>query len=155
MATEQRANTIADVFKGVGKIAIYLVGILVAFDVVGIDTGPLLGSVAILGLALSFGSQNLVRDLVNGFFILVENQYAVDDWVRIGSHEGTVEQINIRSTRLRSATGVLLRALPRASRKTPRPPVSLARSLRTFDQGRQSSTQRESPRTRSSADVPR
>jgi small conductance mechanosensitive channel len=45
--------------------------------------------------------------LVNGFFILVENQYAVDDWVRIGSHEGTVEQINIRSTRLRSATGVL------------------------------------------------
>ena len=106
-ASEQRANTIADVFKGVGKIAIYVVGTLVAFDVVGIDTGPLLGSVAILGLALSFGSQNLVRDLVNGFFILVENQYAVDDWVRIGSHEGTVEQINIRSTRLRSATGVL------------------------------------------------
>ena len=106
-AIEQRANTIADVFKGVGKIAIYVVGTLVAFDVVGIDTGPLLGSVAILGLALSFGSQNLVRDLVNGFFILVENQYAVGDWVKIGSHEGTVEQINIRSTRLRSSQGVL------------------------------------------------
>ena len=106
-AKEQRANTIADVFRGVGKIAIYVVGTLVAFDVVGIDTGPLLGSVAILGLALSFGSQNLVRDLVNGFFILVENQYAIGDWVKIGSHEGTVEQINIRSTRLRSATGVL------------------------------------------------
>ena len=106
-ATEQRANTIADVFKGVGKIAIYVVGTLVAFDVVGINTGPLLGSVAILGLALSFGSQDMVRDLVNGFFILVENQYAVGDWVKIGSHEGTVEQINIRSTRLRSSNGVL------------------------------------------------
>jgi small conductance mechanosensitive channel len=106
-AFEQRANTIASVFRGVGKIAIYVVGTLVAFDVVGIDTGPLLGSVAILGLALSFGSQNLVRDLVNGFFILVENQYSVGDWVKIDSHEGTVEQINIRSTRLRSVTGVL------------------------------------------------
>jgi len=106
-ATEQRANAIADVFKGVGKIAIYVVGTLVAFDVVGIDTGPLLGSVAILGLALSFGSQNLVRDFVNGFFIIVENQYSVGDWVKIGDHEGDVEQINIRSTRLRSVTGVL------------------------------------------------
>ncbi len=106
-AVEQRANTIAHVFKGVGKIAVYVVGTLLAFDAVGINTGPLLGSVAILGLALSFGSQNLVRDLVNGFFILVENQYAVGDWVKIGGHEGTVEQINIRSTRLRSSLGVL------------------------------------------------
>ena len=106
-AIEQRANTIADVFKGVGKLAVYVVGTLLAFDAVGVNTGPLLGSVAILGLALSFGSQNLVRDLVNGFFILIENQYAVGDWVKIGSHEGTVEQINIRSTRLRSSLGIL------------------------------------------------
>jgi len=104
---EQRANTIAAVLEGVGKIAIYVVGTLLAFDAVGIDTGPILGSVALLGLAISFGSQNLVRDLVNGFFILIENQYAVGDWVQIGSHEGSVEQINIRSTRLRSVTGAL------------------------------------------------
>jgi small conductance mechanosensitive channel len=106
-AAEQRANTIASVLKGIGKIAVYFVGILIACDVVGLNTGPILGSVAILGLALSFGSQNLVRDFVNGFFILVENQYAVGDWVKIGDHEGDVEQINIRSTRLRSVTGVL------------------------------------------------
>ncbi len=105
--SEQRANTIAAVLQGVGKIAVFAVGTLMAFDVVGINTGPIIGSVAILGLAISFGSQNLVRDLVNGFFILVENQYAVGDWVAIGSHEGEVEQINIRSTRLRSVTGVL------------------------------------------------
>jgi len=106
-AAEQRANTIATVLKGVGEIVVYFVGVLIALDVVGIDTAPLLGSVAILGLALSFGSQNLVRDFVNGFFILVENQYAVGDWVKIGDHEGDVEQINIRSTRLRSVLGVL------------------------------------------------
>ncbi|MCK4946311.1 MAG: mechanosensitive ion channel family protein, partial [Alphaproteobacteria bacterium] len=106
-AVERRVKTVASVLKGVGKIVVYFVVILIACDVVGIDTGPILGSLAILGLALSFGSQNLVRDFVNGFFILVENQYAVGDWVKIGAHEGDVEQINIRSTRLRSVTGVL------------------------------------------------
>jgi len=106
-AAEQRANTIAAVLKGIGKIIVYGVGVLLVCDVVGVNTGPILGSVAILGLALSFGSQNLVRDFVNGFFVLVENQYAVGDWVKIGDHEGDVEQINIRSTRLRSSMGVL------------------------------------------------
>jgi len=106
-AAEQRADTIATVARGVGEIAVYFVAILVALDVVGVDTAPVLGSVAILGLAISFGAQNLVRDFVNGFFILVENQYSVGDWVKIGDHEGDVEQINIRSTRLRSVTGVL------------------------------------------------
>ena len=106
-AIERRVKTVASVLKGMGKIAVYFVVILVACNVVGINTGPILGSMAILGLALSFGSQNLVRDFVNGFFILVENQYAVGDWVKIGAHEGDVEQINIRSTRLRSVTGVL------------------------------------------------
>ncbi len=106
-AVERRVKTVASVLKGIGKIAVYFVVILVAGNVVGLDTGPILGSMAILGLALSFGSQNLVRDFVNGFFILVENQYAVGDWVKIGAHEGNVEQINIRSTRLRSVTGVL------------------------------------------------
>ncbi|MBW2548834.1 MAG: mechanosensitive ion channel [Deltaproteobacteria bacterium] len=106
-AKEQRAKTIAAVLKGVAEIVVYFIGVLIALDVVGIDTAPVLGSVAILGLALSFGSQNLVRDFVNGFFIIVENQYSVGDWVKIGDHEGDVEQINIRSTRLRSVTGVL------------------------------------------------
>ena len=66
-----------------------------------------LGSVAILGLAISFGSQNLVRDVVNGFFILLENQYAVGDVVSINGKTGGVEKITIRSTWVRSATGDL------------------------------------------------
>ncbi|MCK5556352.1 MAG: mechanosensitive ion channel family protein, partial [Alphaproteobacteria bacterium] len=63
-AIERRVKTVASVLKGIGKIAVYFVVILVACNVVGLDTGPILGSMAILGLALSFGSQNLVRDFV-------------------------------------------------------------------------------------------
>ncbi len=106
-AAERRINTVASVLSGIGKIVVYFVVILIACDVIGLDTGPIIGSLAILGLALSFGSKNLVQDFVNGFFIIVENQYAVGDWVKIGDHEGEVEQINIRSTQLRSVTGVL------------------------------------------------
>ncbi|MBT3223724.1 MAG: mechanosensitive ion channel family protein, partial [Proteobacteria bacterium] len=89
------------------RIAIYIVGGLIALEQIGVNTGPILGSVAILGLAISFGSQNLVRDVVNGFFILLENQFAVGDVVTINGKTGTVEKITIRSTWIRAATGDL------------------------------------------------
>jgi len=104
---DQRIKTLATVFWGVARIAIYVVAGLLAMEVIGINTGPILGSVAILGLAVSFGSQNLVRDVVNGFFILLENQYAVGEVVNIGGMSGTVEQITIRSTWVRAWTGDL------------------------------------------------
>jgi small conductance mechanosensitive channel len=102
---DQRSKTLASVFTGIARIAVFIIGGLLALEQVGINTGPLLGSVAILGLAVSFGSQNLVRDVVNGFFILLENQYAVGEWVVIGGNSGTVEKITIRSTWLRAWTG--------------------------------------------------
>ncbi len=104
---DQRRETLAEVFSGVTRIAIYIVGGLIALEQIGINTGPILGSVAILGLAISFGSQNLVRDVVNGFFILLENQYAVGDVVTINGKTGGVEKITIRSTWVRSWTGDL------------------------------------------------
>ncbi len=104
---DQRRTTLAEVFIGVATIAIYVIGALLALEQVGVNTGPLLGSVAILGLAISFGSQNLVRDVVNGFFILLENQYAVGDVVKINGETGTVERITIRSTWVRSYNGDL------------------------------------------------
>ncbi|MBR58114.1 MAG: hypothetical protein CMH54_08845 [Myxococcales bacterium] len=104
---EQRTETIADVFSGVAKAAAYAVAWLVAMEQVGINTGPILASAAILGLAISFGSQNLVRDVVNGMFILIENQYAVGDVVAICGQSGTVEQVNVRSTRIRQLDGTL------------------------------------------------
>ena len=104
---DQRRETLADVFLSMAKIGIYVIGGLLALEQIGVNTGPLLGSVAILGLAISFGSQNLVRDIVNGFFILLENQYAVGDVVTINGLTGTVERITIRSTWMRSYNGDL------------------------------------------------
>ncbi len=106
-AEEARAATIASVAQGVLKIAVYAIGLLIALEELGVNTAPILGSVAILGLAISFGSQNLVRDVVNGFFILLETQFAVGDVVKIGGETGTVEEINLRSTRLRKYDGTL------------------------------------------------
>ena len=105
-AAEQRAGTIAAVLTGLLRIGAFVVAGLIALDTIGVNTAPLLGSVAILGLAISFGSQSLVKDLVNGFFILIENQYAVGDVVEIASQTGTVEQINCAHT-IRQLDGTL------------------------------------------------
>lgn len=102
---DQRILTLARVFSSVARLAVWVIAALVALETIGVNTGPLLGSVAILGLAISFGSQNLVRDVVNGFFILMENQYAVGEVVDLGGKTGTVEQITIRSTWIRQANG--------------------------------------------------
>jgi len=104
---EQRTETIANVFSGIAKVAAYAVAWLVALEQIGVNTGPILASAAILGLAISFGSQNLVRDVVNGMFILIENQYAVGDFVEVCGQSGTVEQVNVRSTRIRQLDGTL------------------------------------------------
>jgi moderate conductance mechanosensitive channel len=104
---DTRTLTIVAVLSGVARPAVYVVGALVALEIIGINTGPLLGSVAILGLAISFGSQNLVRDIVNGFFILMEHQFAVGEIIEIGGKTGTVERITIRSTWIRQANGDL------------------------------------------------
>ena len=104
---DQRTLTLIAVFSGVVRIAVYVVAGLVALEQIGVDTGPLLGSVAILGLAVSFGSQNLVRDVVNGLFVLLEDQYSVGDVVEISGKTGTVERITIRSTWIRQFNGDL------------------------------------------------
>jgi small conductance mechanosensitive channel len=104
---DQRRQTLADVFASVARIVVYIVGGLLALEQIGLNTGPILGSVAILGLAVSFGSQNLVRDVVNGFFILLENQYAVGDVVTVNGQTGSIERISIRSTWVRSPSGDL------------------------------------------------
>jgi small-conductance mechanosensitive channel len=102
-----RRNTLADVFSSVAKMAIYVLAGLIALEQIGVNTSPILGSVAILGLAISFGSQNLVRDVVNGFFILLENQFSVGDVISVNGATGTVERITIRSTWIREMNGDL------------------------------------------------
>jgi small conductance mechanosensitive channel len=73
----------------------------------GFNMGPLLASAGVVGLAISFGSQSLVRDFVTGFFLQLEHQFALGDVIRIGITEGTVENITLRLVYLRDASGAL------------------------------------------------
>jgi len=104
---EARAHTIASVFSSVARVGVMVIGVLMALEMIGVNTAPILGSVAILGLAISFGSQSLVKDIVTGFFILLENQFAVGDTVTLSGTTGTVEDISLRVTLLRQANGTL------------------------------------------------
>ncbi|MDO5115886.1 MAG: mechanosensitive ion channel family protein [Synergistaceae bacterium] len=75
---------------------------------VGINVRPILAGIGIAGLGISLAAQNLIRDFINGILIIVEDQYNVNDWVQIGSYQGTVEHFTLRLTRLRSLEGNLI-----------------------------------------------
>lgn len=104
---EQRGRTIgivADRFVG------WTIGLLVAVTALtelGIDIAALLGVTAILGAAIGFGAQHMVRDFISGIFIVIEDQYGVGDWVQIGSVSGQVERIGLRITEVRDLNGTL------------------------------------------------
>jgi len=102
---EQRAETLVAVFSSIARFAVVIMAILLLLDTVGVNIGPLMGAFAIFGLAISFGSQSLIKDLVTGFFILLENQLSVNDVVTIDGITGTVEKITLRRVVLRDATG--------------------------------------------------
>ena len=103
---EQRAVTLAGIFKGVSKIVIVLVAGLTILGILGINTAPLIAGAGVAGLAISFGAQNLIRDFISGFFILLENQYKVGDVIRAAGVSGQVEDMNLRITVLRDLEGV-------------------------------------------------
>jgi len=103
---EQRAVTLAGIFKGVFQIVIVLVAGLTILGILGINTAPLIAGAGVAGLAISFGAQNLIRDFISGFFILLENQYKVGDVIRAAGVSGQVEDMNLRITVLRDLEGV-------------------------------------------------
>lgn len=103
---EQRGNTIAQLVRGVGRVGVYSVTILLVLNVF-VNIGPLLAGAGILGLAFSFGAQSLVKDVIAGFFILVENQFGVGDVIDIGGKSGSVERMTLRVTVLRDGEGTM------------------------------------------------
>jgi len=102
---EKRAETLGHIIVATGNIVIYLVITLMVLSLFGVDITPILAGAGVIGLAIGFGAQSLVKDFVSGLFILVENQYGVGDKVKIGSFEGQVIKITIRSTTLRDNEG--------------------------------------------------
>jgi len=103
--TTLRLKTLSSLFKWVGSIVIVCVVIYMILDNFGIDMAPILAGAGILGLALGFGGQYLIRDIINGVFILIEGQYRINDVIKVGEHAGLVEQVNLRYTRLRDMEG--------------------------------------------------
>ena len=102
---DQRAHTLATVTGSVVRIVVWTTAGLTILGVLGINLGPLIAGASILGVALGFGAQALVRDFLSGFFILVEDQYGVGDHVNVGGAKGTVEEVTLRVTRMRADDG--------------------------------------------------
>jgi small-conductance mechanosensitive channel len=103
----QQVRTLAAVINSVGVFVVVFVSALMILGTLGLNLGPLLASAGIVGLAVGFGAQTLVKDVINGFFILLENQYDVGDTVRIAGVKGTVENMSLRHTTLRDEDGTI------------------------------------------------
>jgi small conductance mechanosensitive channel len=103
----KRVNTLIGIVKGTLKIAITVIFILIFLKELGLDIAPLLAGAGIIGLAVGFGAQELVRDYISGFFMLLENQLRVGDIVKINDTRGVVEAIELRTITLRDITGTV------------------------------------------------
>jgi moderate conductance mechanosensitive channel len=103
----QQFRTVTSVITSVGVFVISFVAVLEILSLLGLNLGPMLASAGIAGLAIGFGAQTLVHDFINGFFILLENQYDIGDTVRIAGVKGTVERMSLRMTVLRDEDGTL------------------------------------------------
>jgi moderate conductance mechanosensitive channel len=103
-----RTSNIAGAAKGLATVLIALFGLLSALNALGLPTASVVAIGSLAGLAITFGSQNLVKDLVNGFLILAEDQYAIGDVIDLGQAKGLVENLTMRVTQLRSGSGELV-----------------------------------------------
>ncbi len=103
----KRAHTLEGVFLGIGRIVIILLVIFMILSEIDIAIGPILAGFGVAGIAVGFGAQYLIRDLIAGVFILMENQYRVGDVVKVADVLGLVEEINLRKTVLRDLDGIV------------------------------------------------
>jgi small conductance mechanosensitive channel len=103
----QRARTIGSVLRSGTTFVVYGVAVTLVLGELGINLGPIIASAGILGIALGFGAQNLVKDFLSGMFMMVEDQYGVGDVVDFGEATGTVEAVGLRVTTLRDAKGTV------------------------------------------------
>jgi small-conductance mechanosensitive channel len=104
---EKRSRTIGRVLSGITGVVVALIALFTVCAEAGINIGPALASLGIIGIAVGFGAQSLIKDLINGFFILLENQFSVGDVVKIMDIAGQVEEINLRRTILRDMDGIV------------------------------------------------
>lgn len=101
----RRLVTVGKLLKNVTSLTLSFIMVLYILSIFKINIAPLLAGAGVIGLAISFGAQSLVKDVMTGFFIIFEDQFAVGDVVKVGQFQGTVEMIGLRSTRIHSWTG--------------------------------------------------
>ena len=106
-AQTQRINTLFRILKNFISTAILIVVIMLVLSELGIEIGPLIAAAGVVGLAVGFGAQTLVKDIITGLFIILEGQITIGDIVEVAGHSGKVEAITIRTVRLRDVNGHL------------------------------------------------
>ena len=103
----RRVETVAALLRSAASVTVWTIAGLMALAELGLNLGPLVAGAGIVGVAVGFGAQNLVRDFLSGIFMLVEDQYGVGDVIDAGPATGTVESISLRTTRLRDVNGTV------------------------------------------------
>lgn len=107
IAEKKREETLIQIISGVLNIIVWPIAIILALAQTGVDIAPLVAGASIVGVALGFGAQTLVKDLISGLFIIMENQYRVGDVVDLEGAVGKVERISLRVTVLRDLDGIV------------------------------------------------
>lgn len=105
--TQQRAQTLGAVLRSIASLTIYFIAVVMVLGEFNVNLGPLIAGAGIIGVALGFGAQSLVKDFLSGIFMLLEDQYGVGDVVNLGDASGTVEAVNLRTTQVRDVSGTL------------------------------------------------
>lgn len=104
---QQRSETIGSVLRSITSFAVFVIAAVLVLGELGINLAPIIAGAGIAGVAIGFGAQNLVKDFLSGMFMILEDQYGVGDSIDAGHASGIVEEVGLRTTRLRSADGTV------------------------------------------------
>ena len=105
--TDSRRDTLTAILKRIVRYILYFMGIVISLELFSINTTSIIATAGIGGLAIGFGAQSLVKDIITGFFILLEDQYTIGDYIQINDKDGVVEELGLRVTKVRDFSGEL------------------------------------------------
>jgi small-conductance mechanosensitive channel len=105
---EQQTRTLAGLLYSIGAAVIGLIAVLMAFEVLGFDIAPAMATAGVASIAIAFGAQSLLKDFINGFFIVFEDQYVVGDLIQVNGEMGRVEHLTLRRTVIRNPAGAMV-----------------------------------------------
>lgn len=102
-----RLNTLLPIFRNILAVLVFAVAVMMALSALGVEIGPLIAGAGVVGVALGFGAQTLVRDIISGMFFLLDDAFRIGEYIQAGTYKGTVESFSLRSIKLRHHRGAL------------------------------------------------